>query len=183
MHPQPAFTPPRPTRARYYVLLLSFFVGMVMYLDRACIGIAQPRIQREFGVDKIAMGWATSAFQWTYAVFQVPGGWLADRFGSRLVLAAAITWWTIFTAGTGAATGLWSLGVMRGLFGMGEAAAWPAASRALVRWLPSQQRGFGQGFQHAGSRLGGAFAPMLVFLLIRQIGWREAFYLLGAVGL
>src|SRR6187200_1202563 len=92
----------RPTRARYYVLVLSFLVGLVMFLDRACMGTATPMIMREFGLDKIQMGWSVSAFNWTYALFQIPGGWLADRFGSRIVLSAAIAWWSIFTAATGA---------------------------------------------------------------------------------
>src|SRR4051812_46953298 len=131
---------PRPSRARYYVLGLSFIVGLVMFLDRACMGTATPMIMREFHLDKIAMGWSASAFNWTYALFQIPGGWRADRFGSRIVLACAVTWWSMFTAGTGAAFSGGSLAVMRALFGMGEAAAWPAASRSLLRWLPVRQR-------------------------------------------
>src|SRR3954453_7576531 len=156
---------PRPSRARYYVLGLSFIVGLVMFLDRACMGTATPMIMREFGLDKITMGGSVSAFNLTYALFQIPGGWLADRFGSRIVLAGAITWWSLFTAGTGAAFSAWSLAIMRALFGMGEAAAWPAAARSLLRWLPVQQRAFGQGFQHSGARLGAAFTPTLGALL------------------
>jgi MFS family permease len=129
-----------PSRARYYVLVLSFIVGLVMYLDRACMGAATPMIMREFRLDKITMGWSASAFNWTYALFQIPGGWLADRLGSRVVLAGAIMWWSIFTAATGRASSAISLAVTRGLFGMGEAAAWPAASRSLLRWLPVEQR-------------------------------------------
>ena len=182
MQPRLASAVSKASRARYCVLLLSFVVGMVMYMDRACIGTAAPWIRREFGIDKIAIGWSLSAFNWTYGLFQVPGGWLADRFGSRIVLAVAIAWWSVFTAATGAAVGPWSLASTRALFGMGEAAAWPAASRALVRWLPSGQRAFGQGFQHSGSRLGGAFAPALVVFLVAHTGWRGVFYLFGAVG-
>ena len=85
----------RASHARYYVLGLSFIVGLVMFLDRACMGTATPMIMREFRLDKITMGWSVSAFNWTYALFQIPGGWLADRFGSRIVLAGAITWWSI----------------------------------------------------------------------------------------
>ena len=102
---------------------------------------------------------------------------LADRAGG------AITWWSIFTAATGGAFSAASLAVMRGLFGMGEAAAWPAASRSLLRWLPVQQRAFGQGFQHSGSRLGAAFAPTMVVFLIAHSGWRAVFYLFGSVGI
>jgi sugar phosphate permease len=158
-------------------------VGLVMYLDRACMGTATPIIMREFRIDKITMGWSVSAFNWTYALFQIPGGWLADRFGSRIVLAGAITWWSIFTAATGGAFGAGSLALTRGLFGMGEAAAWPAASRSLLRWLPVEQRAFGQGFQHSGARLGAAFAPTMVVFLITVSGWRTVFYLFGGAGI
>src|ERR1043165_8071949 len=121
----------RPSRTRYYVLILRFVVGLVMYLDRACMGTVTPMIMRDFHIGKIAMGWSTSAFNFTYAMFQIPGGWLADRLGSRIVLSMAIAWWSIFTATTGLAFSASSLAVMRGLFGLGEAAAWPAASRSL----------------------------------------------------
>jgi MFS family permease len=181
--PRPFESPVRPSRARYCVLVLSFIVGLVMYLDRACMGSATPIIMRDFHLDKIAMGWSVSAFNWTYALFQIPGGWLADRFGSRIVLTAAIMWWSVFTAATGGAFSGASLAVTRGLFGMGEAAAWPAASRSLLRWLPLDQRAFGQGFQHSGSRLGAAFAPTLVVFLIARSGWRSVFYIFGLAGI
>jgi sugar phosphate permease len=173
----------RPSRTRYYVLLLGFVVAFVMYLDRACVGTATPMIMREFGLDKIAMGWSTSAFNWMYALFQVPGGWLADRFGSRVVLAAAIAWWSAFTAATGISSSAISLAATRGMFGMGEAAAWPAASRALLRWVATENRAFGQGFQHSGSRLGAAIAPALVVFLMARAGWRAVFYSFGACGI
>lgn len=174
---------PPATTTRYRILLLSSVVALLMFLDRACMGAATPSIMREFGLDKIAVGWSVSAFNWTYALFQVPGGWLSDRYGSRLVLTVAIVWWSAFTAGTGMAFNAWSLALMRGLFGMGEAAAWPSASRALLRWLPSNQRAFGQGFQHAGSRFGAAIAPALVVFLISAFDWRAVFYLFGAAGI
>src|SRR5271154_4386663 len=85
-----------PTRVRYQVLGLTFF----MYMERGAIGAATPNIMREFGIDKITMGWSVSAFNWSYALFQVPSGWMADRFGARLVLAGAIAWWSAFTPGT-----------------------------------------------------------------------------------
>jgi MFS transporter, ACS family, glucarate transporter len=173
----------RPTRVRYYVLVLSFIVGLVMYLDRTCMGFVIPAAMSEFGVNKITMGWSVSAFNWMYALFQVPGGWLADRFGSRIVLAVAITWWSIFTAATGSVFGAGSLAIMRGLFGMGEAAAWPAASRSLSPWLPARQRAFGQGFQHSGGRLGAALTPALAVFIMAHSGWRSVFYVFGAIGL
>jgi MFS family permease len=173
----------RPTRVRYRVLWLSFLMAFLMYMERGAIGAAAPNIMREFGINKIVMGWSVSAFNWSYALFQVPGGWMADRFGSRIVLAAAIAWWSAFTAATGLSFSAVSLAITRFLFGAGEAAAFPAGSRALMRWLPVRQRAFGQGFQHSGARLGAALAPAIVVSLIAVSGWRPVFYIFGAAGL
>lgn len=150
---------------RYKVLAFTFSVAFIMYLDRVCIGTAAPLIMREFGLNKITMGWSVSAFNWAYAIFQIPVGWMADRYGPRVILAVALAWWSLFTAATGASLNGVFLTATRFLFGMGEAAAFPASSRAVVGWLPVQQRGFSQGVQHAGSRLGAAIAPALVVYL------------------
>jgi MFS family permease len=170
------------TRVRYQVLGLTFLMAFLMYMERGAIGAVAPSIMREFRINKITMGWCVSAFNWSYALFQVPGGWMADRFGSRIVLAGAIAWWSAFTAGTGLSFSAISLAITRFLFGAGEAAAFPAGSRALVRWLPAEQRAFGQGFQHSGSRLGAALAPAIVVPLMAVFGWRWVFYILGAAG-
>ena len=167
---------------RYRILVLSFFVAFLMYMDRACIGSAASAIMKEFDIDKVTYGWSASLFNWAYAIFQVPGGWMADRFGPRMILAAAIVWWSLFTAATGLTAGAGSLAAVRALFGIGEAAAFPAASRALVHWLPSRQRAFGQGFQHAGSRLGAALAPAMTVFIIAYFGWRAVFWLFGGIG-
>src|SRR6266446_5555062 len=170
-----------PSNIRYKVLSLTFLVAFIMYMDRVCMVTAAPAIMREFGLDKISMGWSVSAFNWAYAIFQVPAGWMADRFGPRVILTVALAWWSVFTAATGASFGAISLTATRFLFGIGEAAAFPASSRAVVRWLPVEQRGFGQGVQHAGSRLGAAIAPALVVLLLYKISCRWNFYRLGSV--
>ena len=171
-----------PTNVRYRVLILTFFLAFIMYLDRVCMGIVQPTIMREFGLDKITMGWSVSAFLWAYAIFQIPAGWMADRYGGRVVLAAALTWWSVFTAATGLSVGAVSLALTRFLFGAGEAAAFPASSRAVVRWLPAERRAFGQGFQHSGSRLGAALTPPIVVFLAAQWGWRWMFGFFGLIG-
>src|ERR1700687_150931 len=169
------------SRIRYRILGLTFLVSFVMYIDRVGMGTAAPMIMREFGLDKITMGWSVSAFNWAYAVFQVPGGWMADRYGPRLILGAALAWWSLFTAATGASFNAFSLTVTRFMFGIGEAAAFPASSRAVVRWLPVEQRGFGQGIQHAGSRLGAAITPALVVFLLYKTTWRWIFYGFGSL--
>src|SRR5881396_1050665 len=141
----------RPTSARHSVLGITFIIAFIMYIDRAVMGTATPAIMKEFGLSKIAMGWSVSAFNWSYALLQIPGGWLADKYGPRLVLGCAIAWWSMFTSATGFARGFLSLTLTRGLFGVGEAAAFPSSSRALVPWLPTSRRAFGQGFQHSGA--------------------------------
>jgi MFS family permease len=170
------------TNARYRVLGLTFLMAFMMYMERGAIGAATPGIMRDFHVNKITMGWSISAFNWSYALFQVPAGWLADRFGARITLACAMFWWAVFTAGTGLTWSASSLALTRFLFGMGEAGAFPSGSRALVRWLPTRQRAFGQGFQHSGARLGAALAPTFVAALIAISSWRAVFVIFGACG-
>jgi sugar phosphate permease len=170
------------TSVRYRVLGLSFLMAFMMYMERGAIGAAAPSIMKDFHIDRVTMGWSLSAFNWSYAAFQIPAGWLADRYGPRLILALAMTWWSIFTAGMGLTFSALSLAATRFLFGAGEAAAFPAGSRAMVRWLPVSQRAFGQGFQHSGSRLGAALAPMIMVAMLGSIGWRGVFTILGIAG-
>jgi MFS family permease len=171
------------SRVRYQVLGMSFLMAFLMYMERGAIGATAPSIMREFQIDKITLGWAISAFSWSYALCQIPGGWMADRFGPRAVLAVAMAWWAVFTAAMALSFNAISLAMMRLLFGAGEAAAFPAGSRALVPWLPVKHRAFGQGFQHSGARLGAAVAPAVVVYLIALSGWRTVFYIFGGVGI
>jgi MFS family permease len=167
---------------RYRVLGMTYLMAFMMYMERGAIGAATPSIMREFHADKIAMGWSISAFNWSYALFQVPGGWMADRFGARIILAISMLWWAVFTAATGLTFNIGSLAATRFLFGVGEAAAFPSGSCALLNWLPTARRAFGQGFQHSGSRLGAAIAPAFVMFLIARSGWRPVFVVFGAIG-
>ena len=171
------------SHVRYEVLGMSFLMAFLMYMERGAIGAVAPTIMREFHIDKVTMGWAISAFSWSYALCQIPGGWMADRFGPRAVLGIAMAWWSIFTASMALSSNAISLAAMRLLFGAGEAAAFPAGSRALVPWLPLKRRAFGQGFQHSGARLGAAVAPAVVVSLIALSGWRTVFYVFGLVGI
>jgi MFS family permease len=129
------------------------------------------------------MGWILSSFQWAYALFQIPGGWLGDRIGPRRALTLIVSWWSLFTCATVFAWSAGSMALIRFLFGMGEAGAFPIATRSLSRWMLPTERGFAQGATHAGSRLGGAITPALVVLIIARWGWRAAFLCCGALGL
>ena len=121
----------RASYGRWYILGLICLMYLITYLDRVNISTAAPAISEEFGFDKGTMGWIFSAFVWAYAIFQVPGGWLSDRFGPRRVLAVIVTYWSLMTAATAAATGWLSFIVVRFLFGVGEAGAFPGATRAM----------------------------------------------------
>jgi sugar phosphate permease len=176
-------TTARPSKGRWYILLLISVMYLITYLDRVNISTAAPQISKEFGFDKVTMGVIFSAFVWAYALFQVPGGWLSDRFGARGVLGAVVTYWSIMTAATAAAFSASSFIVVRFLFGIGEAGAFPGATRAMQLWYPQSERGFVQGITHSASRFGAAIAPPLVVLIMTQLGWRPVFFICGAVGL
>ncbi len=175
--------PARPSRGRWYILLLISVMYLITYLDRVNISTAAPVISKEFGFDNITMGYIFSAFVWAYALFQVPGGWLSDRFGARGVLGSIVTYWSIMTAATGAAFSATSFIVVRFLFGVGEAGAFPGATRAMQLWYPQSERGFVQGITHSASRTGAAIAPPIVVLIMINLGWRWSFLICGAVGL
>src|SRR5215467_5487629 len=131
----------RPSWGRWYILVLISLMYLITYLDRVNISTAAPVISKEFGFDKVTMGIIFSAFVWAYAMFQVPGGWLSDRFGARPVLAAVVTYWSIMTAITAGAFSAVSFIVVRFLFGVGEAGAFPGATRAMQLWYPQSERG------------------------------------------
>jgi sugar phosphate permease len=172
----------RSSYGRWYILGLICLMYLITYLDRVNISTAAPEISKEFGFDRITMGVIFSAFVWAYAIFQVPGGWLSDRFGARPVLATIVAYWSVMTAATAMATGAISFVVIRFLFGVGEAGAFPGATRAMQLWYPRRERGFVQGLTHSASRLGAAIAPPLVVLIMTTLGWRSVFYICGAVG-
>jgi len=172
----------RPSYGRWYILGLISLMYLITYLDRVNISTAAPEITKEFGFDKITLGWIFSAFVWAYALFQVPGGWLSDRFGARPVLATIVGYWSVMTAATALATGATSFFIVRFLFGAGEAGAFPGATRAMQVWYPRRERGLVQGLTHSASRLGAAIAPPIVVLIMTTLGWRSVFYICGAVG-
>jgi D-galactonate transporter len=168
---------------RWYILVLISLMYLITYLDRVNISTAAPEISKEFGFDKITMGVIFSAFVWAYALFQVPGGWLGDRFGARNVLTIIVGYWSAMTAATAVASGATSFIVLRFLFGIGEAGAFPGATRAMQLWYPPHERGFVQGITHSASRLGAAIAPPIVVAIITTLGWRSVFYICGVVGI
>lgn len=167
---------------RYALVGATFLLSVLLYVDRVCISAAKTPISQELGLSDVQMGWVLSSFALGYALFQTPAGILADRFGPRRVLATVVSFWSLFTALTGAAYGLASMLVYRFLFGVGEAGAFPGMARATFSWIPMRERGMVNGVNFSGSRLGAAFALPGVAWLITTLGWRLTFLVLGVVG-
>jgi sugar phosphate permease len=172
----------RSSYGRWYILGLICLMYLITYLDRVIISNTAPEIRTEFGFDSKTMGWIFSSFVLAYALFQVPGGWLSERFGPRAVLAGLVAYWSLMTAAVGLATGSLSFMILLFLVGTGEAGAFPGATRAMQLWYPRRERGFCQGFTHSASRLGAAVAPPIIGAIILTLGWRWAFYICGLVG-
>ncbi|OEK08275.1 MFS transporter [Flavivirga aquatica] len=168
---------------RYGFFAGSFFITLLLYIDRVCISSAKDSITGDLNLTDIQMGWVLSAFALGYALFQVPGGALGDKYGVRKVMTTIMVLWSIFTALTGVAWNYISMLFFRFVFGAGEAGAFPNISRAAYSWVPLKERGIFQGINFSGSRLGAAFALPLVAYLIDAWGWRTIFYFFGAIGI
>jgi ACS family glucarate transporter-like MFS transporter len=185
-------SPARPSNVRWRILAALMFMTFLTYLDRLNLSIAGQSIQHEMGFSTETMGWLLSAFLLGYALLQIPGGWLADRFGAREVLFAAVLWWSAFTMLTAIAPNLplarwftvaWSFAIIRFLVGVGEASSQPAINKIVAAWSGSGERGFGTSFSIAGIGVSGAATPVLIAWIMQRWGWRSSFYVAGAAGI
>ena len=165
------------------ILALLVILGMVTFLDRINISVAGSSIMHDLGLSPSEWGWVQSAFILSYGLMQIPMGALGDRYGHRKILALIVLWWSLFTAFTGLAGGLASLLVIRFMFGIGEAGSSPCSTGVISRWFEKNEVGKAQGYVWAASRMGGALTPFVVIPVMMWVGWRSAFYLLGALGI
>ena len=157
-------------------------MSVLTYLDRVCISVAGPRLQNDLALSPQQWGLATSAFGIAYALFEIPSGHLADRFGARAMLTRIVLWWSAFTTLTGFVTNLWTLMAVRFFFGAGEAGAYPTAATSVFRWFPAVERGRAYGVVLLSGQLGAALAPLVIVPVQMRFGWRVSFYLFGMVG-
>jgi len=172
----------RPTRGRYAVLLFVYLAAFITYLDRVCMSVAAPAMQRDLGLSQIQFAWVFTVFYIAYGVFEMPTAWLGDRWGQRRMLIRIVGCWSLFTILTGLARSLATLLMTRTVFGAAEAGAFPTLSRALSRWFPRDERSRANGIMWMGARSGGALAPPIAVALMAIIGWRYTFAVFGAVG-
>src|SRR6516162_7585638 len=161
-------------RYRYRVGVLLFLLAVVTYLDRVCISVAGPRIQEYLHFGPQQWGWVVGAFALAYAVFEIPGGWMADRFGPRLTLTRIVLWWSAFTALTGTVSSFPGLLMTRFFFGAGEAGAFPNAAASIASWFPLGERGRAFGLLSMAMQTGGALSPLLVVPIQMRYSWRTS---------
>jgi ACS family D-galactonate transporter-like MFS transporter len=156
---------------------------LINYLDRTILGIAAPRLTQELGIDAAMMGVIFSAFSWTYAASQIPGGAFLDRVGTRLTYTLSVGFWSFFTLCQAAVGGIAGLLGLRLLLGVAESPCFPANSRVVATWFPTRERALATGVYTVGEYIGLAFLSPILFAMMGAFGWRSLFVAAGAIGL
>ncbi|MGV6477424.1 MFS transporter [Azotobacter vinelandii] len=172
-----------PSRSRFFVMLLLFVTVVINYLDRSNLAIAAPLLSRDLGIDPVRMGLVLSAFGWTYAAMQIPGGWLIDRVQPRLLYALAIGLWSLATLLLGFVGGFIGLFFLRLAVGALEAPSYPINNRVVTTWFPESERASAIGFYTSGQFVGLAFLTPLLIYLQQTFGWQTVFFLTGGIGI
>lgn len=176
----------------WLILALLFGTSVITYMDRVNISVTARQMMPAFGMTQEEMGLVFSSFVVGYALFQVPGGWLADRWGPRLVLTGALAWWSLCTGLTAFAAAspladalgiVGALAVVRFMLGLGEAVALPSFNRAVANWMPANARGLGIGIAIGGIGFGSAITPPLAAWIMVNWRWQTVFYLSAGLGL
>ena len=173
---------PRPTRSRFVIMVLLFICVMINYLDRSNISITAPAMRAELGLDTAQMGYVLSAFGWTYALCQIPGGWLVDRVAPRALYATLIVLWSIATISIGFTTTVAGLIAVRLLVGALESPSYPINNRVVTTWFPERERATAIGFYTSGQYVGLAFLTPVLVMIQTRAGWHMVFVVTGSVG-
>jgi len=171
------------TRFRWGILGLFSLLYLISYIDRGITSVVAPEIMAELGLTLTDMGLVLAAFTWAYAAGQVPVGWMGDRFGPKIVLSVIILMISASVSMTGAAIGFLTLLASRVFLGLGEAGAFPVASRGMQMWFNRSERGRIQGITHLFSRLAVAGTPLVASVIVLALGWRSVFFVAGGIGL
>ncbi len=163
-------------KKRHVILAILFLGWVVSYLDRMVMTVALPYIAKDFNLSPVEVGGVISAFFFGYAIFQIPGGLLADKYGPRKVMSVGISWWTLFTVITGFMGSLSPMLLVRALFGIGEG-VFPASSwKMIANWFPTKERSTANGIMMSSNFFGPAIAPLFVVAIMSTWGWRAVFY-------
>lgn len=171
-----------PTRKRYFIMVLLFITVVINYLDRSNLSIAAPALTSDLGLDTVHVGLIFSAFGWTYAAMQLPGGWLVDRVPPRILYTVALALWSVATIMLGFAASFIALFVLRMAVGALEAPAYPINSRVVTSWFPERERATAIAFYTSGQFVGLAFLTPVLAWLQAVYGWHMVFVATGGVG-
>jgi len=178
----------RTSNVRWLLIGWLFVLSAVAFLDRVNLSVAGFRLAADYHLSDLHFGLLSTVFLLGYALLQTPAGWLADRWGSRRVLAGGVVWWGVFTALTAAVPAglrnpLLFLLLARFLLGVGEAVMYPCSNQFVARWIPTQERGLANGVIFAGVGVGSAVSPSLVAYIMLHHGWRSSFWICAIIGL
>lgn len=171
------------SNVRWVVASLMWAAIAINYIDRTVLSAAAPHITKEFGLNAAQMGILMSGFFWSYALLQIPAGWVADRIGQKKTLGFAVGWWSLMTAMTGLGTGFKSMLGLRVALGAGEAGAYPSNAGITSKWFPKEERATVSGIFDSGSKFGGAIAMPLIAWLLVAYGWKATFAIVGSLGI
>ncbi len=168
----------------WVVCWLMFASTVLNYMDRQTIALVGPQIKEEFHLRNVDFGWSSpAAFSLTYALFQVPAGYLVDRWNVRWAYAGAVTWWSLAAMAAAYSPTLGALVAFRALLGVGESFNWPCALRVTRTILPPSDRSLGNGIFNSGAAIGAVMTPLVVMPLALNFGWRRPFLYVGSLGL
>jgi len=165
------------------MLSLLFVATTINYVDRSNLSIVAPFLSKELGLDPVQMGLLFSAFAWSYAIANLPGGYLIDRFGSRLIYGIAQLAWSLATLGLGVVSGFAALFGLRFSVGLAEAPAFPVNNRVVSTWFPQRERGRATSTYASGQYVGSALLSPLLFWMAAHAGWRSVFWVTGVAGI
>jgi len=173
----------KPTRSRYLIMVMLFITVVINYLDRSNLSIALPVLREELNLSTVQEGLLLSAFGWTYAAMQIPGGWLVDRVAPRVLYALALILWSTATLLMGFGSSFVVLVILRLLVGGVEAPAYPINNRVVTAWFPERERATAIGFYTSGQFVGLAFLTPVLGWLQHRYGWHMVFVVTGAAGI
>lgn len=171
------------TRARYIIAVLMLTAIVINYLDRTVMSAAAPAIMKDLQINATEMGYIMSMFFLSYALMQIPAGWIADKIGQKISMAAAVVWWSLATAVTAACHTVTGFIGARIFMGIGESGVYPCNAGIAAKWFPDHERGKITALFDSGSKFGTAFTMPLVAWMIAVYGWHLPFIICGALGI
>src|SRR5208283_1759035 len=168
---------------RWLMISLVFLATLINYLDRQTLSVVAPMLRDEFGMSNTGYGVVIFAFMLAYTVMNAGSGLFIDRVGTRMGYTICVLWWSIAAISHAFASGIWSLGSLRFLLGMGEAGNWPAGVKVVAEWFPEKERTLATGIFNSGSAVGAILAPPIIVWVVLHYGWRSSFVVVGASGM